>query len=341
MSSSLASTYGSWFISLFLETILYGIGLLQTFLYFQWWPNDNWSIQGPVLIVMFFETTQIVFFFRSSYYRFVQKFGIIQGDLIWSDSLQLLANYFTAFSVQLYFASRIYRLTKETVRMTDSGVSKWGVFVIVFLAVVQMSAGLAQTIWTHALTKVPAPELTPFDPQAITSLQTAASLACDLAITGFLCSFLQQNKHGLPRVLNTLMMNSVNRGMLTAGTSLITMALFLLYPDEFWFFLSLAPNSKFYMNSMLATLNMRQHFRDKVLGDEWNTINIGEIPGEDGEHTVRRARPIVSAVEFVRPHQPDQPLPDSTAVECPSSDSIASECTETALKTPELKAIPD
>ncbi|KAF7354622.1 hypothetical protein MSAN_01375600 [Mycena sanguinolenta] len=223
--------------------------------------------------------------------------------------------------------------------MTNSGASKWGVIVITFLAVVQISAGLAQTIWTYHIRSYQLLDKT----KAITTLQTAASLACDLAITGFLCSFLQQNKHGLPRtekVLNTLMINSVNRGMLTAGTSLITTILFLIYPDTFWFFLSLAPNSKLYMNSMLATLNMRQHFRDKVLGDEWNTINIDDIPGE-GEHSVRGARPIVSAVEFVRPRPPDQSLPESTTVECPSSDSVASESTEIVLKTPDMKTIPD
>jgi hypothetical protein len=61
---SLASAYCSWLISLFLETMLvsllflciailndsslYGIGILQIFLSFQWQPAYNWSIKGPV-----------------------------------------------------------------------------------------------------------------------------------------------------------------------------------------------------------------------------------------------------------------------------------------------------
>ncbi|KAJ7195002.1 hypothetical protein B0H12DRAFT_1245708 [Mycena haematopus] len=48
----LESTYGSGLISLFLETILYGIGILQFFLYFQWSPKDKWSIKSFALVVM-------------------------------------------------------------------------------------------------------------------------------------------------------------------------------------------------------------------------------------------------------------------------------------------------
>ncbi|KAJ6481592.1 hypothetical protein C8R47DRAFT_1073936, partial [Mycena vitilis] len=48
--------------------LLYGIGIVQAWLYVQWWwQNDGWSVKAP-------------------------RFGVIQEDLIWSDSLQLLAN---------------------------------------------------------------------------------------------------------------------------------------------------------------------------------------------------------------------------------------------------------
>ncbi|KAF7330199.1 hypothetical protein MVEN_02457000 [Mycena venus] len=318
---TLPSTYGAWLISLFLETMLYGIGILQTFLYFQWWSNDGWSIVGPVIVVMSFETIQISFFFRSTYYRFVQRFGMVQGDLIWSDSLQLLANYLTAFAVQLYFASRIYRLTRESVKMATT--SSAGIYVVILLALVQISAGIAQTIMSYKLRSYAELRKT----TAITTLQTAASCACDVAITVYLCVFLHRNKQGLPRtekLLNSLMMNAVNRGMLTAGTSAFTMALFLKWPDRFWFFLSLAPNSKLYMNSMLATLNMRQHVRDKAYSNEWNTIDLGARPSS----TPRTGHPsMVSAVEFVKP---DDSHPGTgtmtmtvTETEYPSSLSVA------------------
>ncbi|KAJ7889316.1 hypothetical protein B0H14DRAFT_2561814 [Mycena olivaceomarginata] len=63
--------------------------------------------------------------------------------------------------------------------------------------------------------------------------------------------------------------------------------------------------------SMLATLNVRQHIRDKVLSHGWNTIQMGDIRS-DG----RRTGPI-SEVEFVKP-----PGHDKSLAECPSSDSV-------------------
>ncbi|KAK7053739.1 hypothetical protein R3P38DRAFT_3171069 [Favolaschia claudopus] len=280
MEPHLAPTYGAWFLSLLLETILYGIGVLQTMLYFLWWPNDDfYSIKLPVIIVMFGGPCS--------------KFGIIQEDLVWSDSLQLLANYFTAFAVQLYFASRIYRLTKETVSMYRA--SSLGLYIIVILALTQMSAGIAQTVKSYQLRSFLKLDQT----KASTTVQTAASSACDIAITAYLCIFLHRNKEGLLRsqkMLNALIINAIHRGVLTAVTSVLTMALFIVYPDTFWFFLSLAPNSKLYMNSMLATLNLRQHVRNKALGNQWNTVDIGEFPNSrptEGHSTT------ITTVEFV------------------------------------------
>ncbi|KAJ6474062.1 hypothetical protein C8R47DRAFT_1294457 [Mycena vitilis] len=315
---TLPSTYGAWLTSLFLETILYGIGIVQAWLYVQWWwQNDGWSVKAPIIIVMLFETMQISFFYRSTYFRFVQRFGVIQEDLIWSDSLQLLANYLTGFAVQIFFASRIYRLTRESIRMYRT--SAVGIYIVILLALTQISAGIAQTILSYRLRLYSKLDET----KATTIIQTAGSLACDIVITVYLCVFLQRNKSGLPRstkkMLNALMINAVNRGMLTAISSALTMILFLVTPNTFWFFLGIAPNSKLYMNSMLATLNMRQHIRDKVLMNDLQTVQMGDVQ-TDGNVTF-------SAVEFVKPivgvSEPSGPKQKSIATQ-PNDNSFAS-----------------
>ncbi|KAJ6615468.1 hypothetical protein B0H10DRAFT_62909 [Mycena sp. CBHHK59/15] len=293
MSDQLASTYGAWLISLFVETILYGMGALQTWLYFQWWPRDKRHIKAPVLIVIALETIQIVFFFRSSYFRFVQRFGIPQGDLVWSDSLQLLANYLSAFTVQIYFAGRIYRLTKELITYKPS---RLGIYVIMALAFIQLSAGITQTIFTYVLRSFEKLEKT----KPITTIQTAASLACDVGITLYLCVYLHRHKNGMSMInsmLNTLIIYAINRGALTTISSGLTMGLFLWKPDSFWFFLALAPNSKLYMNSMLATLNTRQHVRDKANSND-HSLHM-ETLHSGGSRSINIQGPqSVSAVTF-------------------------------------------
>ncbi|KAJ7174962.1 hypothetical protein C8R43DRAFT_1118994 [Mycena crocata] len=54
-------------------------------------------------------------------------------------------------------------------------------------------------------------------------------------------------------------MTAVNRGVITMVTALLNMILFLTQPGTFYFMLMLLISGKFYMNSMLAMLNTRQH----------------------------------------------------------------------------------
>ncbi|KAJ7062003.1 hypothetical protein C8F01DRAFT_122193 [Mycena amicta] len=271
----LDSTYGVWLVSLFLETMLYGMGVLQTWIYFAGRPQDSAFIKFTVFVVLILETVQAVFFFfRSSYFRFVLRFGILQTDLIWEDSLQLLAAYLGAFAVQIFFATRVYKLTQGT----RNPLAKVGMYTIFILAFGCMVAGIAQTAWSYHLRSY----LKLGDTKAVTTVQSAASLACDLLITIFLCVFLTSQKGDIKKtnyMMDRLIYEAINRGTLTALASGVNLVLFLALPDTFWFFIGLAPSSKLYMNSMLATLNTRQHIRNQIASVDkgWNTIPMGSI----------------------------------------------------------------
>ncbi|KAJ6488172.1 hypothetical protein C8R47DRAFT_1215974 [Mycena vitilis] len=297
MSNPLDSTYGVWLVSLFLETLLYGMGLLQTWVYFSGRPTDAASVKWTVLVVLVLETIQVIFFCRSSYSRFVEHFGEIQIFLIWADSLQLLAAYLSAFTVQIYFASRILKLTKGRRKFSLSAI---GIYAILVLACVQILAGIAQTIRTYQLRSF----LKLADTKAITTLQAAASLACDLLITTYLCLFLKSQKGEITKtnsMMDMLIYDAINRGTLTAMSSGVTMVLFLALPDTFWFFLGLAPSSKLYMNSMLATLNTRQRMRDKISSNDkgWNSIPMATIATSNSNTPKKiQGQASIAAVDF-------------------------------------------
>ncbi|KAJ7016680.1 hypothetical protein C8F04DRAFT_1259463 [Mycena alexandri] len=295
MPSPLDSTYGAWFVSLFIETILYGMGALQAWIYFTGRPTDAISVKSTVLLVLALETIQVTFFFRSSYFRFVERFGILQTDLIWADSLQLLAAYLSAFAVQIYFASRIDKLTKARGKF---GLSAIGLYTIFLLAFVQIVAGITQTIRTYQIRSY----LKIDETKAITTLQTAASVACDLLITTYLCLFLTRQKGEIKKtnyMVDMLIYDAINRGSLTAVSSCLTMVLFLALPDTFWFFLGLAPSSKLYMNSMLATLNTRQRLRDKIatVDKGWNSIPMATLATSNSPKKTR-GQASIAAVDF-------------------------------------------
>ncbi|KAK6966561.1 hypothetical protein R3P38DRAFT_2816051 [Favolaschia claudopus] len=81
-------------------------------------------------------------------------------------------------------------------------------------------------------------------------------------------------------MMNFLIQDAISRGALTALSSGVNMVLFLLLPDTFWFFLGLAPSSKLYMNSMLASLNRRQYLRKNSAynNNTWHSISMGTFP---------------------------------------------------------------
>ncbi|KAJ7603611.1 hypothetical protein DFH06DRAFT_1350069 [Mycena polygramma] len=241
--SSVTSVYGPLLISLFFSTILHGIGIIQCGLYCQWsWSIDGWSVKSSVLIVTVVESMQLFFFWRSMYFRLVERFGIPEENLIWSDSCQLLANYLTACVAQMHFASRIYHLTKKSVRMHTT--SRVGIYVVIALGITQMVAGIVQTVLSHTSMEA--------QTKAITVLQMAASL-------------------GIKNTLNTLIINVLSRGIFTIVSSALTMIMFLIRPGDFYFVLSLAPSSELHMNSLLASLNMREYMRNKSTSD-WETV---------------------------------------------------------------------
>ncbi|KAK7053744.1 hypothetical protein R3P38DRAFT_1465815 [Favolaschia claudopus] len=100
-------------------------------------------------------------------------------------------------------------------------------------------------------------------------------------------------------MMDLLIQDAISRGVLTALSSGINMVLFLVLPDTLWFFLGLAPSSKLYMNSMLATLNRRQHLREAVAYSDkgWNSIQMGTLTSNPGTKAIP-AQPSFSAVEF-------------------------------------------
>ncbi|KAJ7040896.1 hypothetical protein C8F04DRAFT_1305488 [Mycena alexandri] len=226
----MASTYGAWFISLFVETVLYGVGILQAFLYYQWWGTDSQPTKlaaTKVLSVMVLETVQLGFFFGSSYSRFVQRFGILQEDLIWWanfrwSGLILCAYHLSIFEFMLNTLPVFLRVGSTYV--VDSGVhlvsreqargSIVGVYTVGLLAVLQLCRHNSANRCFSSLRHRHYPS----------SMHLSGS----------------QTEH----LLNGLMINAVNRGFLTAIMSTLTMILFLVFPHSFWFFLSIAPNSK-------------------------------------------------------------------------------------------------
>ncbi|KAJ3918764.1 hypothetical protein F5877DRAFT_78702 [Lentinula edodes] len=333
---TVASTLGIWVISFFLATMyvvrlsipsgpesskiyrLYGMGVLQAWLYFHWYPQDGWKLKSLVLTVLILETVQVTTFFAATYNVIIKHFGDWAAVLAitWLHSTQLLAGYLSAFVVQMYFACTIYLLN-------GPGLQRW-VFTIpiVLSAVVELAMTLGQAIEITFLSSFTQIEKTTW----IYSLLSACTFSCDVLIAFAIYVTLTGKRTAIQEIagvqyfpsrsntiIRKLIIYAINRGVLTAIAAAVNLILFLAMPNTFYYFIGLLTSSKrayhaltisislivprpVYMNSMLAALNSRQYISQSSEDDAahcWNSIPVQVLRSE-----TRRSRAAASSIGY-------------------------------------------
>ncbi|KAF5319644.1 hypothetical protein D9619_008581 [Psilocybe cf. subviscida] len=257
--ANLTPVLGMWFLCLWLQTLQVSksLSVRLIWLYFHWYKNDSWGIKKMVLALLVAETFQSVVFFQLMYEYTIDGFGDFAGLLVvrWQNSIQLFATYLSAVLVQLYFGYCIYVLDRKNKILHG---------IILVLVLTELGAGLAQTIrlYVLGLRNISLIDTT----KAITTVQSASALLCDIVITVSLIHKLGSRKTGVKStntLLDTLMINAVNRGMLTAVCALCNLV--LLYPS---FLLSQTLS----ISSSGLRLNSRQHIYSKAHRDK-STLN--------------------------------------------------------------------
>ncbi|KAJ3890731.1 hypothetical protein GG344DRAFT_77594 [Lentinula edodes] len=336
---TVASTLGIWVISFFLATMyvvrlpipsglesskihrLYGMGVLQAWLYFHWYPQDGWKLKSLVLTVLILETVQVTTFFAATYDVIIKHFGDWAAVLAitWLHSTQLLAGYLSAFVVQMYFACTIYLLN-------GPGLQRW-VFTIpiVLSAVVELAMTLGQAIeitFLSSFTQIEKTTVTYLallrlrhegfshtSIQWIYSLLSACTFSCDVLIAFAIYVTLTGKRTAIQEIagvqyfpsrsntiIRKLIIYAINRGVLTAIAAAINLILFLAMPNTFYYFIGLLTSSKLYMNSMLAALNSRQYISQSSEDDAahcWNSIPVQVLRSE-----TRRSRAAASSIGY-------------------------------------------
>jgi hypothetical protein len=227
------------------------MGLLQVYLYFFWYPTDRWFTKTAVILITVFETAQTCFFFKASYDFFINGFGEFGPFAIlpWAAKAQLLFLTLSTFVAQEYFAHALFLIHKRKVIFP---------LFVALLGVASLGAGIGQaTILFKIQTLLEIGKAS----TALTT-QAATALACDFFITVGLCWKLNTSRSGIQstnKLINFLIMTAINRGVFTMVFALLNIILWLTRPEAFYFLMMNIMCGKFYMNSMMAMLNTREH----------------------------------------------------------------------------------
>jgi len=268
---------GSGFIGYTICLWLYGATLSQTIFYFRSFPGDSWSTKYLVVFLYVADTIH-VYLLSHMFWNFLVYGRTVGFSILLRLPWQLMASFIVAWVVttvvQCFFGIRLWKLSRKN----------WIIVSIIGISsVAQLCAGM---VFSAHLIIVKDP-FSAFDHvgDLCGRIELVCSLVCDLTISASLVYYfsvfqvdMKRSKH----LLQHLIILSINMGILLCLVTAVTIILFQVKAGTF---VSLGPHfilSKLYINSLLATLNTRKHFRalaDRTITFSFPTMQAsGTVP---------------------------------------------------------------
>jgi len=206
-------------------------------------------------------------------------------NIPWSFAAEKFLVTFTCFIAQCFYAHTIYKAT----------VNKITVWLIMFMALTSLALGIVTTqeIFDSALSVVSTRKFAIFS-----GLVQGFAATNDVFITLCLCYYLRSKRIQIPSthvMLDTLMVYAVSRGVLTAVAQILFLTTNVCLPGGTYWLPFHQVVGKLYVNSVLATLNVRSTFALKS-EVQLGTAQLGTLElsaPDESKQDDGRIRPIV------------------------------------------------
>ncbi|TDL19777.1 hypothetical protein BD410DRAFT_396318 [Rickenella mellea] len=251
---ALDSTFGAMLIGLLISTGLYGLLTLQCYLCFQLYPSERLTkwIAGTIWVL---NTFHIAIIGHAVYGYLITNFShpLALLDATWEVFVHIVISSSICYLVQLFFIRRVWIFTSRNIYLGG---------IVLILANVQFAFGVATAVRAFQLRAFS--RLIEIKITITTALAT--TVACDLAVTGVLCFYLNRGRTGFKRtdsLINNLIWCSVSTGLLPSIFATLQLITYFTMPNNF---VNICINlflGKLYSNSLLATLNGRASKRAK------------------------------------------------------------------------------
>ncbi|KAI0822168.1 hypothetical protein BC628DRAFT_703459 [Trametes gibbosa] len=235
---SQGGTLGALLLGSIFGFMLYGLMLHQAYRYYRMYPGDRRILKALVLIIIVTETFHTAMWITACYeYLVVNYFNPANAiKTHWYIKITIPVTAITIIFCQLFYAARVYYLGVQ-----------WQYRVLVGI-VSTNTVEFSRSTW-------------------IISAAYGHAVLCDIFTTSALIYVLRRSRTGVKRtdsVLDTLVLYTVNTGLLTTIVGLLIFVSGIAYPDLLIYAgLSIA-GVKLYSNSVLAMLNSRQSLSDRM-----------------------------------------------------------------------------
>ncbi|TCD63226.1 hypothetical protein EIP91_005811 [Steccherinum ochraceum] len=230
---------------------LFGILIVQAYIYYIAFPLDNYKLKGVVAVTFILEMIQVILSthdaFRVSASGWGNPVELDSIGLNWL-SIPILSGIISCVC-RLFYGWRIYALSGE-LHMP---------FIVAFLAVGQAIAAIYDGVLTLKVGHISFLRQHAF---TTTLIWAFSSLACDVAVTGSMFYYLWRAKQLSSRkqtasLLTRLINLTVETGVIYTTATILDCVLFIAYPDNTIYIVPLTITSKLYTNCLIAVLNSR------------------------------------------------------------------------------------
>ncbi|KZT39156.1 hypothetical protein SISSUDRAFT_1119112 [Sistotremastrum suecicum HHB10207 ss-3] len=262
---------GVLMICIFLSSSLYGLTSFQGISYFRNFTSDPKPLKIMVASVMTLSTFHVCLCWFFMYHYFIVGFGDYVSLLIppWAVKLTIPITCVAECICHLFFVTRIWTLSNKNKVLC-------GMIVLMELAHVGSIAAFTvkcfQATYFTELTGIP-------ENKRLVTACLSASLCSDVVITFSMCYYLHSSRTGYKKtdtLLMTLILYSINTGIITAVGDAIVMAMFLGFPDNVAFFAIFEITIELYANAILTSLNTRTTLGSIYIAREQKALWVSE-----------------------------------------------------------------
>ncbi|KAJ7032187.1 hypothetical protein C8F04DRAFT_1108098 [Mycena alexandri] len=240
--------FGPMLLGVSLNTLLFGVMLVQATMYYQRYKSDRTWFRYLVLYLVVVETANWICDMGLIYEPLILRYGTplaleFSPVMLRADGILTVL---VSTPIQLFIAWRVHVVTRSRILPV----------IICILAVVSFGGGIATTTVVSLHPKLAS--FPDFHPEIITWL--VASAACDVFLTVSLVYSLWIRKTHIKSTdsyINKVIRLTVQTGTITAAGALLDMLFTFFFPATTLSFIIDFPLSKLYSICLISTLNAR------------------------------------------------------------------------------------
>ncbi|KAJ6557393.1 hypothetical protein DFH09DRAFT_1164045 [Mycena vulgaris] len=303
MTDSLQNTFGSAFVGLVVSAILYGVTILQTYLYYRNYPEDPKVLKWMVAILWLLDTAHLALCAIAVYWVLVLNFNnpAILSTASWSMNVQTDFNGLIGLIVECFYVRRVWIVSRNGY-LTG---------IILVLSLIHFGLGIVFTVGSFETSRSGFSHLI-----WVTSVGLGSAAAADMLIGISLCYYLSKNRTGFTRtdnLISTLMKYSLTTGFLTGIIDCLAVITFGTMPNSWVYLAFIFVSGKCYVNSALAALNSREMLRERAYPPEGSFLNLSGVPSARPTATQSERKPSLAVnVETAIMSKTDRVFPSAS-----------------------------